>query len=200
MNGYESEESFDSVADLLDDIESEESEESIESEERTRPRSRPIRPRVPSGRGLFRPRPPIGAGGGNYVTQVQLQSALTRVGAQIKTSADATKALSGRVNTISQRVDDEATARKKDVAAIKKEVSSARQMGILPLLLTSTPELTEITIAGTTSPASAKFKRQDNLLPLVLLMGSGGLGGSGDSKGSDDNMMMMMAVLLSSQR
>lgn len=194
MNGYESDEGFESVADLLEDIESDESDESDESEERTRRRTRPFRAKVPSGRGLYKPRP-----SGNYVTQVQLQAALTRVGGQIKTNAEATKALSGRVNTITKRVDDEAIARKKEIGAVKKEVSSARQMGILPLLLTSTPKLKSITIAGTTSPASAEFERQDNLLPLVLLMGSGGLGG-GDGKGSDDNMMMMMAVLMAGQK
>lgn len=188
MNGYESDEGFESVAELLEDIESDESDESDEAEARggNRRRLRAIRPKVPSGKGLFRPRPTS-----QNVTQVQLQAALTRVGAQIKTNADATSAVGTRVNTVNSRVDAEIVARKKETGAIKKELSNGKMMGILPMLLTKPPKLTHLTISNG-QVTNQVYEKQDNLLPLIMLMGMG----SGEGKGDDNNMMLMALVLM----
>src|SRR5437763_2875997 len=97
MAMYSDDEALNGLTEILEDIESDESDESDEAR-------KPYRPRVPSGRGLYKQRPT-----GNYVTQVQLQAALARVGQQIKTNATATKA-------VSARVDKEMIARKKETA------------------------------------------------------------------------------------
>ena len=196
---YEQDESDESVAELLENIESDEAAGWDDSEERQRNRLRPFRPKVPTGRGLYKERP-----NGNTVTQVQLQAAMARVGEQIKTSSDATKALSARVNTLTTRLDAEAAARKKETFAVKKESQSGRMMSILPFLLMQPPKLTSFT--PTTSGAlvadnsvrvsNATYASQDMMLPLILMMSGGGLGGGGGSTGSDDTMMLLLAVMM----
>jgi hypothetical protein len=194
MNGDESDDGYESVAELLEDIGSDESDDEANSFNRGRLRA--IRPKVPSGQGLFRSRPT-----GQNVTQVQLQAALARVGAQIKTNADATKAIGTRANTVNSRLDAEFAARKKETVAIKKDLSSSRMMSILPLLLTKPPELKSFTTTDetgasqTTTVTKSEYAAQDNLLPLILLMGMGGFGG-GDSKSGDDSMAMMLPLVL----
>jgi hypothetical protein len=193
MNGYESDEGIESVAELLEDIESDESDEAEASRSNRFRRLPAVRPKLPSGQGLFRQRP-----SSQNVTQVQLQAALTRVGAQIKTNADATKTVGTRVNTVNNRVDAEIAARKKETGAIKKELSSGKMMGILPLLLTKPPKLTKITVDPTShAVTSQEYEKQDNLLPLVLLMGMGGMGG-GEGQ-SENNMMPLLMVLMLSK-
>src|SRR4029453_15283991 len=162
MNGYDVD-----VAELLEDID--ESEEPIEADEE-RARFRPFRPKVPSGKGLFRGRPES-----RYVTQIQLQSALTRVGGQIKATADATKTLSTRVNTLGTDV----SKVRKDVAAVRKEASSGRMMSMLPMLMMKPPALKTIQLEGEATPTkvtSAEFEAPDMLLPLMLMLLGGGLG------------------------
>jgi hypothetical protein len=186
MNDYDSE-----VAELLEDID--ESDDTESDEERST--FRRFRPKVASGNNLFKGRPQ-----GNYVTQVQLQSALTRVGSQIKVESDAIKGLSTRVNSIGSDI----VKTRRTVGAVKKEVSNDRMMSILPLLLTKPPVLKSFT-ATTGTGATEKtedvtvtdsvFEKQDNMLPLLLLMGMGGMGG-GDGKGDDNSMMLMALVLL----
>jgi hypothetical protein len=221
--------------DLLDyedtDVEEYESDlEFAESEELEERRRRPrFRPRTPSGQGLYRSRPTAGS-----VTQAQLQTALTRVGQQIKSGSDATKQLAARVNTLVERLDREITGRKKADAEQKKAAGQSSTNMMLPLLLMqSSPEVSDKDgekpqrlgivkrnpAAGTT-PASVevqevevlsadgkaldktenpevvtkktKFKSADMMLPLVLMMGMGGMSGGG----GDNNMMMLMLVMM----
>src|SRR5262245_13807683 len=89
---------------LLDDIDESDDQEDLDE----RVRRRRVRPRTPSGQGLYRSRP-----SNNGVTQAQLQTALTRVGQQIKEGSTATQQLAGRVNTLVDRLDKEIASRKK---------------------------------------------------------------------------------------
>jgi hypothetical protein len=178
------------VVELLEDI-----DESDEESDEERSRLRPFRPKVPTGKGLFKARQAQGAQG-NAVSQGQLQEALARVGGQIKAESDAVKSLSARVNTLGSEV----AKTRNVVGSTKKEAANSRMMSILPLLLQKPPELT-ITRTSATDPESpiknvAIKSASDNLLPLILLMGMGGTGGD-NGKGSDDNSMLMMALVLS---
>jgi hypothetical protein len=195
---------FEALESLLDSdgyesvFETDESDESDESDEARRSRQQrraSIRPKVPSGQGLYKPRP-----NGNYVTQVQLKSAMDRVGAQIKTNADATKAVNTRVNVVNDRVDKEASTRKKENAELNKKIKKGQESSLLPLLLQKAPEkevktLSGVTVNGVTNQTVEVVTNvkqpSDNLLPLLLIMGMGG-GGSG----SDDNSMGLMAIAL----
>jgi hypothetical protein len=184
MNDYDAD-----VAELLEDID--ESDDLTETDEE-RTRFRPFRPKVPSGKGLFKGRPES-----RYVTQVQLSAAMTRVGGQIKANGDATKALSTRVNALGTDV----TKVRKDVATIRKEASSGRMLSILPLLLTKPPVLKSFTTDAVpeankkTNVTSAEFEAPDILLPMMLLLVGGGLGG-GESKSGEDSMMLMLPLVL----
>lgn len=206
FSDYEALESlFDFESDESDEAFSDEalSDEGDESDEARRGRRRrPFRPRVPSGKNLYKPRPQ-----GNYVTQVQLKSALDRVGTQIKVNSEATKALSARVNAVTDRLDKEAATRKKQDARINRQIQKGRESALLPLLLQKPPDTERRTInvpvvppgGGTavTQPIDVVTnvkQPSDNLLPLILLMG---MGGGGDGKGSDDNSMLMLALVLS---
>lgn len=194
---------FEALESLLDSdgyesvFEMDESDESDESDEARRSRQRRragARPRVPSGQGLYKARPT-----GTYVTQVQLKSAMDRVGAQIKTNADATKAVNTRVNVVNDRVDKEAAIRKKENAELNKKIKKGQEASLLPLLLQKAPETETKTITATVGGVPdqsidvvTKVKQpSDNLLPLLLIMGMGG-GGSG----SDDSSMGLMAIAL----
>lgn len=192
---------FEALESLLDSdgyesvFETDETDESDESDESRRGRQRRrggIRPKVPSGQGLYKPRP-----NGNYVTQVQLKSAMDRVGAQIKTNADATKAVNTRVNVVNDRVDKEAATRKKENAELNKKIKKGQEASLLPLLLQKAPETETKTISTTVNGVATnvdvvtKVKQSsDNLLPLLLIMGMGG------GSGSDDNSMGLMAIAL----
>jgi hypothetical protein len=198
---------FEALESLLDSdgyesvFEMDESDESDESDEARRGRQRRRgagpRPKVPSGQGLYKARPT-----GNYVTQVQLKSAMDRVGAQIKTNADATKAVNTRVNVANDRIDKEAATRKKEDAELNKKIKKGQEASLLPLLLQKAPEketrtLSGVTVngvAGQTVEVVTNVKQpSDNLLPLLLIMGMGG------GMGSDDSSMGLMAVALLSR-
>jgi hypothetical protein len=192
MSDYIDTEDEEGLNGLFEGIESDDTEYE-ENEERRRRRTPPLKTKVPTGSGLYKARPT-----GNYVTQVQLNAALTRVGGQIKTAADATKAVTARVNTLGSRVDSETAARKKETTALRKDLSSGRMMSILPLLLTKPPALTSIKFEGeaaTKKVESAEYGAAD-ILPIALMLMMGGMGGGGDSKGGDDSMMMMLPLIL----
>ena len=197
---------FEALESLLDSdgyegvFEYEETDETDETDEARRGGGRrggrrgSPRPKVPSGQGLYKPRPT-----GNYVTQVQLKSAMDRVGAQIKTNADATKAVNTRVNVVNDRVDKETATRKKENADLNKKIKKSQEAGLLPLLLQKAPEKETKTLTGVTVNGVANQNIEvvtnvkqpsDNLLPLLLIMGMGG------GMGSDDSSMGLMAVAL----
>ena len=108
-----------------------------ESESAERRGGRWAPPRRATGSGLFTPRPTT-----NYVTQVQLQTALAKVGAQIKTNSDGITAINSRINTVSSEqtrvtaaLKKEAEDRKKDLEAQKRDTNQKLQLlTLLPLL------------------------------------------------------------------
>ena len=183
---------------FLEDTEADESDES-DAEARTRWQ----RPKVASGSGLFRQRP-----GTTYVTQQQMQLALARVSAQIKTNSTAVATLTTRVNTVNDTIKKEQAARKKDSEAIRGDVRQMRDMTmLLPFLSGSTTRSMTANTAGLQQGDKVLIQGDtfSQLMPLLLLggMGSGGggmFGGSGSSGGSDNSMMMMMMVLAMSNR
>jgi len=193
MNDYtESDES------LLEDYES--GDEAAPSR-RFQPLRPPKRPQGP----LYQPPTP----NGSYVTHRQLETALARVGGQIKTNTDATQALTSRANSIGVRLDGETATRKKQHETVRKQLQNSSQMAILPLLLQTPPKITVTTDTSGAVKGSDNLNKtiaitdtSSNLLPLILIMSMGGMGGGfgSDSKDSgDNNMMMLMAVLLMSQ-
>jgi hypothetical protein len=215
MNGYIEMEDLDAVSEMVEDLESDESDESdedIDMMERTR-RSRRFRtpPRTAPGGGLFRPRTPSQSGPAQYVTQTQLQAAMARVGAQIKTNSDALKTVNSRVATLSSDIAKQTADIKKlstggtrDTRALRRDLNSTRQMAaIMPLL--SAPKSQALTEAAGGLPAGTKvvIDTGDNislLLPLLLMGGMGGSSSGQDGSGGGMNDMMLPMVLLMSQR
>lgn len=204
---YEMDELLEDFGDDIEALEAFESDESDELAERRGRRSR-FRPRVPTGRNLYKPRMP--AGGANHVTQAQLQTALARVGTQIKASADATKALSTRFNALSDKIDKEIATRRKDTMAIRQGAQSSQQMAILPLLLArpsppevKTEKLTFKDEAGNNKTVevvtSVVPKKDDSTMLVVLMMmmmGSTGSGTPGQAGTGSDGMMAMLPLIL----
>lgn len=216
MNGYVELEDLDAIAEM-EDIEMDESDEGAEDidilERRRRARRFRQPPRTAPGGGLFRPRP--GPASSQYVTQTQLQAALQRVGAQIKTNGDAIKTLNGRVATLSSDVTRQAADLKKEQATRRREVKQLRDLSaILPLINQPTTVTLTQDVRGSVASGSA-FTTGDVqlkagtkvmtdtgdtlslLLPLMLFSG-GGLGGGGGEGGlGGDSTPLLLAVALS---
>jgi hypothetical protein len=182
-----------------------EADEADESDEAA-PRRPWTRPRVATGQNLFRPRPET-----QYVTQAQLQAAMSRVGAQVRTNSTAITQLNTRVAAATATVKKETTDRKKDVTALRSNLSQTQQMSaILPLL--SQPRSVTVTGLGADGiPDNTKVLVDGSntlalLLPMLLMAGIGGgsgtdstggtSGGGGLFGGGDNNSMMMLAMIL----
>jgi len=207
MNGYgyalENDELFE--GDDSDDLF--ESDDSDEFSERRRRGGRP--PRINPGRtgrgtGLFKPRP--GGGTSKFVTQAQLEAGLARVGKQISANSDAIKKVATQANKINSELGAATTRLDKQVGELKKEVKKQAETSLLLTLLQKPPALktTPVTIrhpdpADATKTIETKvvgtieYEKQSNLLPLVLLSSSGGLGGG------DSSNMLFLALALSGQ-
>ena len=201
MNGYEyaleSDEMFES------DESDEAYDESDELAERRRPGGRRP-PRITPGRtgtgaGLFRPRPTNGA---KYATQAQLEAGLARVGKQISANSESIKKVAAQANKINSELGAATNRLDKQVSELKKEVKKQAETSLLLALLQKQPEL-EIKTQPVVVPPPAgsqagtlptvgeavgtvTVKKQSNLLPLILLSGSGGLGG-----GDSSNMLLL---------
>ena len=206
MNGNGGRYGTETLEDILGELEALEWDETDESEERVGRRGRPFGrrppPRTAPGTGLATPRP---AGTTQFVTQGQLQTALAKVGAQIKTNSDAIKTVSDRVSTQADLLGKEVIARKKKTDELEKGLRQTRELtAILPLL--SRPksvQLADTAIVGQGPAPKALVDSDDTLsfiLPLMLLGGSGSGGGGGmfggGGSGGDDNSMMMLVLAL----
>jgi len=184
---------------LLSELEGFEWDESDESDERSgRGRRGRRSPQTASGTGLSTPRP-----NSQYVTQTQLQTALAKVGAQIKTNSDAIKSISSRVSAQAEMLSKEVVARKKKTDELDKGLRQTREMSaILPLLSKpKTVQLSAAAVPAGTTPPRAFVDSDDTLsllLPMMLMggMGGSGSGGGGMFGGGDDNSMMMMMMVL----
>jgi hypothetical protein len=205
MNGYEY--AFDND----EMFENDESDESYDesSDEATRSSRRGGRPprinpgRTGRGTGLFRPRP---VNNNKYVTQAQLEAGLARVGKQIGANSEAIKKVAAQSNKINSELGSATTRLDKQVGELKKEVKKQAETSLLLTLLQKPPALKPTTQSVTGVDAlgnnvkvdvvtKVEYEKQSNLLPLMLMMSSGGLGGgSGDSSN-----MLFLALALSGQ-
>ena len=154
----------------------------------------------PSSKPSFQPRTPP-----SYVTQVQLEAALTRVDGKIKAVTDGVSTLTSRVNTLNSTIKKENEERKKEGESQKKDLNQKVQLLALLPMLTKPPTytITAKAIDGTnpTSPVTLSPDPGGSLnalLPLLLVSGlgssSGGIGLGGDS-GSDNSLLLMALVL-----
>lgn len=202
MNGYalESDELFES------DEAYDESDEFTERRQRRNGRPPRITPgRTGTGSGLFRPRPAPGSNA-QYVTQAQLEAGLTRVGGQISANSEAIKKVADQANKINSELGAATSRLDKHVGDLKKEVKKQAETNLLLTLLQKPPALktTPVTIRHP-DPAdpnkiveskvvgTVEYEKQNNLLPLVLMSSSGGLGGG------DSSNMLFLALALSGQ-
>src|SRR5512132_3546977 len=94
-NGYLGMADIEALVEELEDLAGEDYDEEEDDLAERRRRRIHRAPRTGSGGGLYRARET------GYVTQTQLQAALTRVGSQIKTNSEAIKTLNSRVATLS---------------------------------------------------------------------------------------------------
>lgn len=149
--------------------------------------------RVASGKGLFRPRPVTN----KFVTQAQLEAGLSRVGKQIQVNSDAIKKVSAQTTKITADLTSATNRLDKQVSEVKKEVKKQSEMTLLLTLLQKAPELEARPGADPEAAnavlGSVQVKKQSNLLPILLLSGSGGLGGG------DSSNMLLLALALGGQ-
>ncbi len=168
--------------------------------------SRPLPLRQPQGGGYAQPRPSP-----SPVTQTQLQAALARVAQDVKTNAEAIKALNGRAAEIGGQLEKHAAVVKKELGEVRGSAKSAREMMILPLLLQTPTKVTPTPVTvlpdGTLPPNTTVVgqiqvqqpNQMNTMLPLLLLMGSSG-DGSKSSGGGDDMMMLALVLMMSQQQ
>jgi hypothetical protein len=220
-NGYVDPDDLESLLEDLDDFETDESED--DRAERRRAPSRAMRPPPTSGgSGLYKPRP---TGGSEPVNQMQLEAALARVGAELKTNAKAIDTVSARLGTFDTKQQQQVTAlrkesteRKRQAAAMRADLRRANQNSMM-LMLLSRPKPTQTittasadTIGGTPVPANTKLvvdqgTSSTGLDPLLMIMMLGGLGGggggsygggngsSGGESQGEDNSLMLMMAM-----
>jgi outer membrane murein-binding lipoprotein Lpp len=175
-------------------------------------RARGGRIRKPSGQPSFKPRPnpntPM------YVTQPQLESALTRVDGKIKTVSDGVSTINARVGALASSVKKEAEERKKTAENQNRDLNQKLQLlALLPLLvqsptatITTTAAVPGLQINGQPSAAGSTLtvsapdtNNLDALLPVLLVSGLGSAGGlsiGGDGTGGADNSALMLALVL----
>lgn len=200
MNGYEyafeNDEFFES--DESDELfESDESDEFSERRRRRGGRPPKITPgRTGRGTGLFKPRPAPGTAG-KYVTQAQLEAGLARAGKQISANSDAIKKVAAQANKINSELGATTSRLDKQGGELKKEVKKQSETSLLLTLLQGTPQL-EAKPGGNVEHAAdtladVQVKKQDLMLPLILL--SGGLGGGGLGGGDSSNMLLLALAL-----
>ncbi|MBF2062894.1 MAG: hypothetical protein IGS39_00435 [Calothrix sp. C42_A2020_038] len=194
-------EDLDTLEGILEDFEYDESDESDQSDLSERRRRRWNYPPTATGGRLYQPRPMS-----QYVTQTQLQAALTRVSSQIKTNSDAIKTVNTRLNSVSAEQSRQAALLKKEISERKKqdlntkrEIQQKLQLLILlPLLIK--PPSKAITINNET--VNVLVESNDTLsllLPLLLVGGLGGdgmsLSGSGSIGGLDTTTLILILAL-----
>lgn len=154
--------------------------------------------RKPSSQPSFRPRPAPGTP--QYVTQAQLEAALTRSDGKIKTVADGVTQINTRLNGLAVAGKKEADERKKTLDSQNKDLNQKLQLMAMLPVLTTPPSVPVVDKAGDTVNGLVEDPSSLNkLLPLLLVTGmgsSGGFGGSSDSSGDSGNSMMMMALVL----
>lgn len=174
---------------------------------RTRARPKQVRSgRVGRGRKLFPSKP---GSSSKYVTQAQLKAGLDRVGKDIRTNGAAIKRVTTQVNKVNKdlltsnaKQDKELTRLGREMTKQSERMKKQNEMSLLLTLLDKGPTITTEKATIVVDPTDATknvevvksvdVKKENNLLPILLL---GGLGG--DSGGSGDNNMLLLALALS---
>jgi hypothetical protein len=157
--------------------------------------SRP--PRTALGQSYYRPRPIA-----NFVTQTQLQSALTRVRNDVRANATGIKAVHRRIVGVEGRQAKNNLQQARQIAAVKNDLKKTKDMNLIMFLLTrpkTSHNVTssEATVGGATIPAGSKLVYESGsgstMLPLLLMFAMGGLGGD---SGGDSGMNMLLPLML----
>jgi hypothetical protein len=172
-------EEFD-AEDLLDGIE--------ELAERRRARAPRRPPRINPGRvarpgGLVRPPAPAG----RDVTRAEFNAAMARVDKKIQANAEAIKKVTAQANRINQSLAAATTRIDRTLAETRKEVKRQSETNLLITLLNRPPalKLTTTRVGDANQAVDAvtgvEYDKQDNMLPLVLMMGSGTQAVGGDN-------------------
>lgn len=197
MNGYE----YDTEADeaFEDAGEYDEASDEASDEARRGPlRFRPIRPGpVATGKNLVRPRPTPG----RYVTEARFQAGLARVGADIRKNSEAIKKVAVQASRVNSQLVSTTSRLDKEIKDTKKELKKQAETTLLLTLLQSgptiTPQSTTVTTptGTTTALTSVTVTQPSNLLPLILLGGSGGLGGGLGGDGDTSNLLLIALAL-----
>jgi hypothetical protein len=191
-----------------------EADESDEMMEAPRPRPRPGP--VPVARPPTYPQQPPGGGQqGQYVTRVELQAELARVGAQITTNSTAIRRVDTRTQTVADSQRRQVTTQRRENAAIRRDVRETRELAAILPLLTPRPQSVALTepVAGLAQGERVVVDRGTDtlttLLPLLLLGGFGGTatgtsdtggGSAGGGGGLDSSPLLLIALLTSQQR
>ena len=152
------------------------------------------------------------AGGGRAAVKFQnppaAASSVQQMQSDFKKALDAVRkditGLDSRIEKNTATLDKKINAVDDRVLKLRKEMKAAQaQQGmssILPMLLTPKPKLENVTFAtapgaGTvTTVTDSNFKKDDNLLPLLML--TGGLGGTDSGGGMGGMNPMMLAIML----
>lgn len=131
-----------------------------------------------------------------YVTQTQLEAALSRVDGKIKTVSDGVSTINSRLTSLSTSLKKEADARKKTTESQGKDLNNKVMMlSILPALVQPTFTIPAIGSGGAPQQTiSANPNALGLLLPLLAVVGTGT--GDGTSSSSDNSMMFMMLALV----
>jgi hypothetical protein len=164
-------------------------------------------PPKPSSKPSFKPRPTQATP--MYVTQPQLEAALTRVDGKIKTVSEGVSTINSRLASLAAAAKKEAEERKKTTESQGKDLNQKLMMlAILPALVQPTFNIpaqnitltaaqtggtgaitTAVTIPGQ-SNISSTSTALTAMLPVLAIAGTGTDGGFG----SDNSTMMMMAL------
>lgn len=206
---FELDEEIESLDEAYDEAESDESDESDEFAEapsrfpgfpfpvQMRPTFRT--PSTANGRNLYQTRPT-----NYYVTQAQLQAALNRVGAQVKTNSQAISKVSAKVRAVDTAQAKQTAALKKEVGVrrkqadkLKKDLKQTRDMAALMPLLTR-PKTVQLntSVGGLTAGTKVMVDNNDSFGALMPLLLMGGLGGD-SSGGMDSSMLLVLALAMS---
>ncbi len=194
---FESDESYDDAYDEAYDEAYDDAfggDEAFDEARRRRRRPRRIRPgRTASGKGLF----PRRASSNRFVTQAQFAASVKETSKQIRDNGMAIKRVSAQASKVTTDLAAATSRLDKQVGEVKKEVKKQSEMTLLLTLLQKAPELEARTGADPVQAGnvlnSVQVKKQSNLLPLVLLSGSGGLGGG------DSSNLLILALALGGQ-
>jgi hypothetical protein len=190
MNEFESALESDEFLESDESDESDEFGEFGESDEARKKRKRINPGKTARGTGLVRQRPAP-----RFVTQAELTGALERVGKQIAANSDAIKRVATQANKITSDIAASSNRANKQVGDLKGEVKKQADTSLMLTLLQGAPALQAK--QGKDDAATKEIlnrieaKKPDMMLPLIMMSGSGGLGGG------DSSNMLILALAMS---